>query len=102
MTNEFGRAGSPPPQRPVSKIERDQLAVGRPKPNPAPALRPDPATVETVHDRIERLRENRISDIDARLAEIRGKLSGARDQAVHHGRAIGPFRARAADRQRSR
>lgn len=89
-------------KKPVSKIERDQLADDRRRPNPAPALRPDHVTVETVHNRIERLRESRISDIDARLAELRGSLSKAREGAVHYGRASGPFRARARQKQRSR
>lgn len=89
-------------KKPVSKIERDQLAAGRHRPNPAPALRPDNATVDAVHGRIEQLRESRISEIDARLSELRGSLSKARDGAVHHGRASGPFRARSAEKQKDR
>lgn len=102
MVNEFGRVTNLQPARPATKAERESLAASRALPEAVPHLRPDTVTVVTTHERIERLRETRISNIDARLSEMRGQFVNDRNASVHQGRARGAFQAKAASRELSR
>lgn len=102
MKQQFGKAAaSRSPHTPVSKAERDHLIAGRQKPTLAPELRPNGGTVQSVHQRIERLREKRISEIEKRLSEMRGQLTEAHKKSSHKGRARGAFRAKSLGRERA-